>query len=69
MYDGITYYSAFPEDAVFGAIIIFFQFWWTSSCIASPLYVLEDMLKAVFHALTSSESIDTPFLVVLILVV
>jgi hypothetical protein len=54
MSDGIAYCSSFSEDAVFGAIINSFQFRWTSSCIASPEYEHEDMLKAVLHALASS---------------
>ena len=54
MSDGITYCSAYPEDAVFGAIINSFQFRWTSSCIANPEYEPENMLKAVLHALESS---------------
>jgi len=65
--EGITYCSAFPEDAVFGAIINSFQFRWTISCIANPEYEPRDMLKIVMHALASSESNETPFLVVLIL--
>jgi hypothetical protein len=69
MSDGITYYSAFSEDAVFGAIMNFFQFRWTSSCIVNLEYKLEDMLKAALCALASSESSETPFLVVLILLV
>jgi len=69
MSDGIAYCSAFPEDAVFGAIINSFQFRWTSSCIANPEYEPEDMLKAVMHALASSESSEIQILVVLILLV
>jgi hypothetical protein len=53
--------------AQFGAIIDSFQFRWTSSCIVNPEYKPEDMLKAVLHTLASSKSIETPFLVVLIL--
>jgi hypothetical protein len=44
-----------PEDAVFGAIINVFSFGWTSSCIANPECEPEDLLKAVLHALASSE--------------
>ena len=69
MSDGITYCSAFPEDAVFGAIMNSFQFRWTGSCIANPEYEPEDMLKAVVHALASSKSSETSFLVVLTLLV
>ena len=36
-------------------------------CIAIPEYEPKDILKAVLDALASSESLDTPFLVVLIL--
>jgi hypothetical protein len=61
MTSGITYGSAFPEDEIFDAITDFFLFRWTRSCIASPEYEPENMLKAVLHALTSSESTDTPF--------
>ncbi len=66
MSEGITYCSAFPENAVFGAIINSFQFRWIISCIAIPEYEPEDMLKTVLHALASFESNETPFLVVLI---
>jgi len=67
MSDGITYCSAFSEDAFFGAIINFFKFRWTSSSIAIPEYEPEEMLKAVLHALASYESNETPFFVVRIL--
>jgi hypothetical protein len=67
MTGGITYCSAFPEDEIFGAVINSFLFRWTSSCIANPEYDLEDMLKAVLHALASSECTDIPFIVVIIL--
>jgi hypothetical protein len=67
MSDGISYCSAFPEDEIFGAITDSFLYRWTGSCIATPEYEPEDMLKAVLHALASSESPDTPFMVVLIL--
>ena len=67
MLDGITYCSAFPEDTIFGAITDSFQFRWNGSCIANPEYDPEDMLRAVLHALASSESSATPFSVVLIL--
>jgi hypothetical protein len=67
MHDGITYCSAFSDDAVFKAMINSFQFRTTSSCIANPEYEPEDMLKAFIHALASSERRETLFLVVLIL--
>jgi len=67
MYVGISYCSAFPEDKMFGAITDSFRYRWTGSCIATTKYEPEDMLKAVLHALSSSEVRDTPFLVVLIL--
>jgi len=63
----ISYCSAFPEDEIFCAIANLFLYRWTGSCIADPEYEPEDMLKAVLHALASSKSVDTPFLVVLIL--
>jgi hypothetical protein len=69
MSDGITNISAFPENANFGAIINSLQFRRTSSCIANSEYEPEDMLKAVLYALASFESNETPFLVVLILLV
>jgi hypothetical protein len=56
MFVGIAYCSAFLGDAVFGAIINSFKFRWSGYCIANPEYELEDMLKAVLHALASSES-------------
>jgi hypothetical protein len=67
MSDGITYCSTFPKDAVFGAIMNYFQLRWTSSCIVDLEYEPEDMLKAVVYALASSESNKNPFLIVLIL--
>jgi hypothetical protein len=66
MSGGISYYSAFPKDGIFGATTVSFRYRWTGSCIANPQYGPEDMLKAVLNAL-SSEMQDTPFLVVLIL--
>jgi hypothetical protein len=44
-----------------------FSYIWTGSCIVNPEYEPEDMLKAVLHALASSETQDTPFLAVMIL--
>ncbi len=67
MSEGITYCSAFPEDAEFGAVINSFQNRWTSSCIANPEYEPEDMLKTVLRALASSENSDAPFLAVMVL--
>jgi len=67
MSDGISYCSAFPEDEIFGVTTDSFRYRWTGSCIANPEYEPEEMLKAVPHALSSSEVQDTPFLVVLIL--
>jgi len=69
MTGGISYCSAFLDDEVFGAIIDSFRYHWTGSCIANSEYKPEDMLKAVLHALGSSESLDTLFLVVMILLV
>jgi len=66
MSGGISYCSAFPEDDIFGAINISFLYRWAGSCIANPEYEPEDMLKAVLHALTFSESSDTPFLVLIL---
>jgi hypothetical protein len=63
----MAYCSAVQEDDKFGAIIDSFLYRWTNSCIANPEYEPEDMLKTVLHALASSEYMDTPFLVVLIL--
>ncbi len=54
---------------VFGAIIDSFKFRWTNSCIANPEYEPKGMLKAVLHALVSSETRATPFLVFLVLFV
>jgi hypothetical protein len=67
MIEGMTYCSTFPEDVNFGAILDSFLYRWTASCIANPEYEPEDMLKAVLQALTSSERIDAPFLVVMVL--
>ena len=63
----MTYCSVFPEDENFRAVINFFLFRWTSSCIANPECDPEDMLKAVLHVLALSECTNTPFLVVMIL--
>ncbi len=62
MSGNITYCSAVPEDAVFGAIRDFFICRWICSCIANPEYEPEDMLNAVLHALASSEHSEAPFL-------
>ncbi len=51
MPDGITCCSAFPEDAVFGSIINYFQFRWTGFCIAIPEYEQEDVLQQPFMRL------------------
>jgi hypothetical protein len=67
MTEGITYCSTFQDDAHFGAIIDSFRYRWTNSCMANPEYEPEDMLKAVLHALASSEHTDTPFLVIMVL--
>ena len=61
MSSGISYCSAFPEDEIFGAIADSFLYRWNGSCIASPEYKPEDMLKAILHALTPLEAQDTPF--------
>ena len=63
---GITYCPAFPEDETFGAAINSFLFRWASSCIANLEYKPENMLKAVLHALGSSECTKTLFMVVVI---
>ena len=57
---GISYCSAFLEDEFFSATTDSFRYRWTGSCISNPEYEHEDMLKAVLHALTSSEAQDTP---------
>jgi hypothetical protein len=67
MSEGITYCSAFPEDAAFGAVLNSFQYRWTSSFIANPEYEPEEMLETVLHALASSENSDAPFLVIMVL--
>ena len=64
---GISYCSAFPAEEAVGAITDAFSYRWSGSCIANPEYKPDDMLKAVLHALASSDSQDTPFLVVMIL--
>ncbi len=53
-----------PIRRDFGAFTDSFLYRWTGSCIANPEYELENMLKAIPHALASSESPNTPFLVV-----
>ncbi len=69
MSGGILQCSAFLEDEVFGATTDSLRYRWTNSCTANPEYEPEDMLKAVLYALSSSESQDNLFLVVLILLV
>ena len=56
MTNGITYFSAFPEDEIIGDGTGSFIFRWTGSCIANPKYEPGDMLKAILHPLASSES-------------
>ncbi len=63
----MSYCSAFKADEAFGAIHDSFSYKWTGSCLSNPEYEPEDMLKAVLHALASSEAQDTPLLVVLLL--
>ncbi len=67
MSGGISYCSAFPEDEIFCATTDSFRYRWTGSRRANLEYEPENMPKAVFHALSSFEAQDTPFLVVLIL--
>jgi hypothetical protein len=67
MTEGMTYFSAFPEDVNFGAILNCFQYRWIASCIANPEYEPEDMLKAILHALSSSEHTNASFLAVMVL--
>jgi hypothetical protein len=49
----ISYCSAFSEDEIFGATTDSFRYRWTGSCIASPEYEPEDILRAVLYALSS----------------
>ncbi len=67
MSGGISYCSFFPENEIVGAITDSFLYRWTGSCIANPEHEPEDILKEVLHTLSSAESQDTFFLVVLIL--
>jgi hypothetical protein len=67
MIGGISYGTAFPADEAFVAITDAFSYRWTGSRIANLEYEPDDILKAVIHALASSESQYIPFLVVLIL--
>jgi hypothetical protein len=45
MTGGITCYSVFPEDKIFGAVINSFLFRFTGSCTTNPEYEPEDMLQ------------------------
>ena len=67
MEPGVTYCSAYPEDAAFGAIYNAFSYRLTGSCIANPEYDPGDMRKAILHALASSTDTTNPLLVVLVL--
>jgi ribonuclease HI len=64
---GTTYYSAFPEDAIFGAIHNCMRFRWTASCQANPEYEPADMLAAMQRAIQSAHASTDPFLCILIL--
>ena len=66
MTNGLSDCSAFQEDETFGTITVSFLYRWSVSRISVPEYKLEDILKAVLHALDSPKVADTPFLVVLI---
>jgi hypothetical protein len=69
MFSSIAFNSDFSGDETFGAVTNSFLIRWTSSCIANPEYDPEDMLKAVLHVLDSFKCTETPFMVVLILLV
>jgi hypothetical protein len=67
MEPGITYYSAFLEESVFGALHNAHSYKWTRSCVANPEYDPEDMRTTVLHAIASSTNTTTPFLAVMVL--
>ena len=62
-----TYYSAFPEDKIFGARYDSFSVQWRGHCIANPEYEHEDMLNTMKQAITSAEASPQPFTCVVIL--
>ncbi len=51
MNPNVEYFTAFPEDANFGAHYDSFSYRLSGSCIANPKYEPEDMRKAVRHAI------------------
>ena len=62
-----TYYSAFPEDKIFGARHDGFSTSWRGHCIGNPEYEHDDMLDAVEQAIASAEASPQPFTCILTL--
>ena len=62
-----TYYSAYQEDAIFGARHDSFSVSWRGHCVGNPEYEHEDMLNAMQHAIDSAESSPQPFTCILVL--
>ena len=69
MTEGITYYTAFPEDSCFGAHLNAIGIRWAGSCAANLKYEPGEVRKSVLSALRLSEDAHTPFMVVIILLV
>ena len=64
---GLTYFSAFPEDAIFGATFDCMLYQWVGSNQANPEYEPADMLAAFRRAIDSACASPLPFSCVLIL--
>ena len=58
---GTTYFSAFPEDAIFGAIHNSMKYRWSGACQANPEYEPADMLAAMQRAIQSAHASQGPF--------
>ena len=62
-----TYFSAYPEDAVFGAIHNCMKYRWAGACQANPEYEDADMLHAMQRAIHSASATTSPFSCIMIL--
>ena len=64
---GGTYFTAFPEDELFGATFDCTKYRWSGACQANPEYEAKDMLDAMQRAILSATCSETPFACFMIL--
>ena len=67
MAPGVTFFSPFQEDRVFGAVHNSLAFQWAHRCYANPEYTAKDMRRAMERAIQSADLATSPFLCVLVL--